>query len=275
MKKLVALLLIVSLMMLAGCGEKKQTEAPKAAEKKPEMLFYIGITMVKPITALADKFMVENNCDIKIIQGGSQDLYDSIKSSGKGDLYLPGSLSYRKNFLSEGLLLDAKFVGYNKAALMVAKGNPKNIPADLNVLSDKKYKVVLCNPDSGSIGNETKKILEKFGNFEAAMANAAFLTTDSRNLTNSIKDGTADVCLNWYATTLWDGNKEATDAIVLDEKYAEKKKLVLNLLKSSKHPELTKKFMEYAASQEGRQIFYKFGFLDDEDLKNFDSIKFE
>ena len=65
------------------------------AESKNELLFYVGITMVKPVNELAKNFEKANNCTIKILQGGSQDLYDSAKSSQVGDLYLPGSVSYR------------------------------------------------------------------------------------------------------------------------------------------------------------------------------------
>ncbi len=245
------------------------------AEEKKELLFYIGITMVKPMNELAQNFKKKHNCEIKILQGGSQDLYESLKNSKKGDLYLAGSLSYRKKYLPEGLLLDAVFVGYNKVSLVVPKGNPKQIPADLNVLNDKKYRVVLGNVESGSVGDETKKVLTKFGNYEEAILNAVKLVPDSRNLTKAIKDDEADVGLNWYATTFWDDNKQYVDPLVIDEKYAEKAVLVLNLLKSSKYQELTKEFMKYATSQEGRAIFHKYGFLDDNDLKNFDNIRFE
>jgi ABC-type molybdate transport system substrate-binding protein len=79
------------------------------ADTKNELLFYVGITMVKPVNELAKNFEKANNCTIKILQGGSQDLYDSIKSSQVGDLYLPGSVSYRDKFLKDGLLLDGKF----------------------------------------------------------------------------------------------------------------------------------------------------------------------
>lgn len=245
------------------------------AEEKKELLFYIGITMVKPINELAQNFKKKHNCEIKILQGGSHDLYESLKSSKKGDLYLAGSLYHRKKYLSEGLLLDAVFVGYNKVSLVVPKGNPKQIPADLSVLSDKKYRVVLGSTESGSIGDETKKVLTKFGNYEEAILNAVKLVPDSRNLTKAIKDGEADVGLNWYATTFWDDNKQYIEPLVIDEKYVEKEILVLNLLKTSKHQELTREFMKYATSEEGRAIFHKYGFLDDNDLKNFDSIKFE
>lgn len=101
-----------------------------AKEKKDELLFYVGITMIKPMSKLAKEFEKENNCKIKIMQGGSQDLYNSIKTSNLGDLYLPGSISYREKHLKDGLLLDAQFVGYNKLAMVVKKGNPLNIKAD-------------------------------------------------------------------------------------------------------------------------------------------------
>jgi len=244
------------------------------AEEKKELLFYIGITMVKPMNELAQNFKKKCQCDIKILQGGSQDLYESVKSSKKGDLYLAGSLSYRQKYLSEGFLLDGAFVGYNKVALVVAKGNPKQIPADLSVLSDKNYRVVLGNVESGSIGDETKKVLMKFGNYEEAILNTVYLVPDSRNLTKAIKDGEADVGLNWFATTFWVDNNKFVEPLVINEKYAEKEILVLNLLKTSKYPELTKEFIKYATSQEGRAIFHKYGFLDDNDLKNFDNIKF-
>ncbi len=244
------------------------------ANEKKELLFYIGITMIKPVNELAKEFEKEHNCTIKILQGGSQDLYESIISSKTGDLYLPGSVSYRNKHLEDGILLDGTFVGYNKVALVVKKGNPLGIKADLNELSNPKYRVVLGNEKSGSIGKKTKKVLDNFGNYEDAILNTVYLAPDSRNLTKAISSGEADLVLNWYATTFWDDNKSFVEPLVIDEKYAKKAKLVFNLLQTSKNKSLTKKFMDYAASTKGREIFYKYGFLDKNDLKNFDKVTF-
>lgn len=244
------------------------------ASEKKDLLFYIGITMIKPVNELARNFEKTHNCTIKILQGGSQDLYESIKSSQTGDLYLPGSVIYRKKNINDGLLLDGTFVGYNKIALVVKKGNPLGIKADLNELSDPKYRVVLGNEESGSIGKKTKKVLTNFGNYENAILNTIYLAPDSRNLTKAIASGEADLILNWYATTFWEENKEHVEPLVIDEKFAPKAKLVFNLLKTSNNKSLTKKFMEYAASQEGRAVFHKYGFLDTDDLKNFDKVTF-
>lgn len=267
MKKWILVILLVS-MLLTTSGCKKE-------EETPELLFYIGITMVKPVMELAEEFEAENNCKIKIIQGGSQDLYDSLSQSKIGDLYMPGSYSYRLNNLSDGYLTEAVLVGYNKAALMVAEGNPLNFTNDLNQLADSNNRVVICNPDSGSIGKETKKILEVFGNYEAVFDNAIFLTTDSRNLTDAIVDHDADICINWYATTVWDDNNDLVDAILIDDEYIEKKMLIMSLLEFSDYPKLTQEFMAYAASNHGKSVFKKYGFIDDSDLDMMDKVVFE
>jgi len=267
-------ILITFTMLLSGCGEKKEEKVSHSKEQ-PELLFYVGITMVKPMTELAKRFELKEGVKIKILQGGSEDLYQSAKNSKAGDLYMPGSLSYRTKYLSEGVLeKDAVLVGYNRAALMVAKGNPKGIGADLKVLLDERYKTVLCNPESGSIGNQTKKILTQEGIYNEAMAKAVYLTTDSRNLIKAIKDGDADVILNWRATAFWEGNKENVHVLELPESVAPKSILVLTLLKSSKYPEKVRAFMAFAKSQEGREVFHAFGFLNDDELARFDTLTF-
>ncbi|MBU0498733.1 MAG: substrate-binding domain-containing protein [Gammaproteobacteria bacterium] len=250
---------MVALLLTTGCGQ----ETPNTtAQSKPELLIYCGITMAHPITAIARIIEKEQNVTIKISQGGSEDLYQALKESRKGDLYLPGSASYRKQHLDEGLLGDFVHLGYNQAALLVPKGNPKGLKADLNNLTRKDLAVVACNPETGSIGRETKRILQKFGNYQAVMDNAVFLTTDSRNMNKALEDGDADIILNWRATAFFPENSGKFDALDLDPAVAEPKKLLLNLLTFSKHPAVARRFMEYAASPEGQAIFRQYGFID-------------
>ena len=59
--------------------------------------------MITPMTEIAEQFKKNNpGVEITIVQGGSQDLYNSLKMSKKGDLYLPGSVSYRTKNMEEG-----------------------------------------------------------------------------------------------------------------------------------------------------------------------------
>lgn len=228
--------------------------------------------MRHPISELAKEFEKRYNVKIHISQGGSRDLYEALKQSQKGDLYFPGSRSYRTNNLKEGLLLEGVLVGYNKAALMVAKGNPKQLTNNLDTLYEKGVKVVICNPNSGSIGKETKQVLDKKGIYEKVYDHSIYLTTDSRKLSEAIKKGHADIVLNWYAPAKWPNNKESVEVIEIGENYAQKKELILTLLSTSKEKELSRAFMKFASSKKGIEVFHKYGFLPDKEVENFENL---
>jgi len=230
---------------------------------KANLIFYCGITMVKPMQEISHIIEKRYNCNIKIIQGGSKGLYDSLKASRKGDIYLPGSDSYRKNNLKDGLLGEAKYIGYNQAAIFVKKGNPKHVKNLEDFLRKDLYSV-LCYHKSGSIGKMTKKIFYKYKGeefFEDVYDNAAEISTDSRNINATIRDE-ADIAINWKATAFFDENKKYIDIIKIPKKYAPKKKLVLNLLTFSKHKNIVRAFMEFASSKDGQKIMKKYGFAD-------------
>jgi molybdate transport system substrate-binding protein len=232
------------------------------AKEDKTLLFYCGITMVKPMQELAKNFGEKNNCKIRIVQGGSQDLYDSLKLSKQGDLYLPGSDSYLKKNEQDGFFKDRVYVGYNQVAIFVKKGNPKKVSSLDDFIND-KFSSVICNPDSGSIGRMSKKIFTKYKGedfFYEVFDIAAEVGTDSRSLNNSLKKPEIDMSLNWRATAFFDKNQEYFSVIEIDEKYSPKKKLMLTSLIFSKYPDLANKFLEYADSKEGQKVMKAYGF---------------
>ena len=149
-----------------------------------------------------------------------------------------------------------------KPQLWCRKATPKNITADLDNLTSKDYYVVIGNPKSGSIGQETKKILDAKGIFDAVINNSRKLTTDSKDLALVLKNQEADIVINWYAACTWPEYKDYMDALPIDEQYATKKKLTLGLLTYSKHSEIARKIMAFAASEQGKDLFNKFGLYD-------------
>ena len=254
----VAAMFVVAGLCACGCSRKEAAQN----EQKKELLVYCGITMFKPMSDIAKVIEQQEGCKIIITKGGSGNLLESIRINKVGDLYLPGADSYIKTCLAEGVVTETVHVGYNKAAMMVQKGNPKGIIADLDNLASKEYYVVIGNPQSGSIGRETTKILKQKGILAEVQRNARALTTDSKDLILVLKRKEADLVVNWYATSTWPENSPYVDVLPISEKYACKKRLVLGLLSTSKHPGIARKFMEYAASEEGRELFKKYGLYD-------------
>ena len=232
------------------------------AQTQPELLVYCGITMVRPMTEIAHNFEQKENVKITLSQGGSEDLYQSAKKSGLGDLFLPGEPTYRAKHLSEGLLGAVVTVGYNQMALMTRKGNPKQVKGDPKELLRADVTAIIGDAESGSVGQETKRILESLGIYQQVIDKAIYLSSDSRSLNGAMKKGEADVVMNWRATGFFPDNAQAVDVIDLDPAVAKPQALLLNLLTFSKNQELTRRFMNYAAAEEGQAIFRKHGFLD-------------
>lgn len=245
-----------------------------SASEKKELLFYIGSTMIQPIVQLSKEFEETHNCKIKIIQDASQNLYDTIKSTKKGDLYLAGDPSYRTDNLNDGILLDGSFVGYNRIVIVVKKGNPKNIKADLSELTNPRYKIAIGDDETSSIGKISKKVLMDYGNYKQVIYDCLFMSPDSRIINVDIKENEIDLSLNWYSTALKDNIKRYVEALKFDFENKYTKMLILNLLSTSKHPSLTKEFMKFASSKRGREVFKKYGFLNDKDIENFNKRSF-
>lgn len=241
--------------LIAACGNATE-------QQRPELLIYCGITMVRPMTEIARAFEQKENIKITMAQGGSEDLYQSAKKSGLGDLYLMGEPTYRTRHLSEGLLGDFVTVGYNQIAIVVRKGNPKHIKGDPRELLRDDVTMMIGSAESGSVGQETRRILESIGLYSQVVDKAVFLASDSRSLNNAMKKGEADVMMNWRATGFFPDNAEVMDVIDLDPALAKPQALMLILLNFSKNQALARRFMQYAASEEGQAIFRKHGFLD-------------
>lgn len=236
--------------------------APALAQQgKPELLVYCGITMVRPMAEIAQLFEKRENVKVIMAQGGSEDLYQSARKSG-GDVYLPGEPSYREKHLAEGLLGEYVVVGFNQMALMVQKGNPKQVKADPRELLRSDLVVILGNAESGSVGNESKHILDRLGIYPKVVKAAAFLAPDSRSLAKAMRQREADLTMNWRAAGFAPDNRATLDVIDLDPRIAQPQALQLTLLTHSKNPDLARRFIALASGQEGQAIFRKHGFWD-------------
>lgn len=258
------LLVITALLLgMAGIGTVEAADG-----KKPvELLIYCGITMIRPMSEIAHRFEKIENVKVAIAQGGSEDLYQSAKKSMLGDIYLPGEPAYRAKHLSEGLLGEYVTVGYNQLALLVRKGNPKKVRGDLRELLREDLLVIIGNAQSGSIGQATRTALEKLGIYQQVLEKAVFLAPDSRSLNLAMKQGEADLIVNWRATGYFSDNSAVLDVIDLPPKAAKPEALLLNLLTFSKQKPLVRRFMKYATSAEGQAIFRKYGFHDNTFLR--------
>lgn len=249
---------LLFLSLLLCCCDATKHPFKDSVQKK-EILIYCGATMLQPIMELSAIIEKEKNCVVKISFGGSSHLAKSIEVNKIGELFFPGSVSYIHELQEKGLISETVDVGYNKVALFVSKGNPKDVQADLMELMRPDLQVVIGANNAGAIGKATQICLTKKGIYENVSKKALFLTTDSKGLVQVLRKNKADVVLNWRAVGFVNENNQYIDEIRLPKEQALQQKLTLGLLSFSRNPELGKYFLMLAASNRGKEIFSRYG----------------
>jgi molybdate transport system substrate-binding protein len=246
------------MFFVTGCSDKGIIG--DEVKNKKELLIYCGITMVRPMSEIAKEFEKTYNCKVVLSQGGSEDLYQSIKRFKVGDMFLPGSPKYLEVHKKDGFFGRSELVGYNQAAIFVKEGNPLHIDNKLSNLLDSKLRAVICDPDTGSIGKNTKSILKKAGIFDKVYKKAVYIATDSRDINQYLISDKCDIAINWKATAFFEDTKDYVDAIDIEERYAQRNALMLTLLTFSKNSDLANKFIDFATSKKGKEYFKRYGF---------------
>ena len=104
------------------------------------------------------------------------------------------------------------------------------------------------------------EILKSVDLYDKVMANVLYLTTDSRDITRAVIDGSADIGLNWKAASIGKENSEYIDSLPLDDMTVFAEEIRLSLLEYSLFPEIAQLFIDYAVSDNGQEIFRAYGF---------------
>ncbi len=261
MKYAFLILPICLLLLMSGCEVEKYPLPENTG--RPDILIYCGMTMVQPVLELSALLEEQEQCRVKITYGGSGHLLRSVQVNEIGDIFFPGSVTYVNQLSRAGVVIDTRQVGHNEAVLFVAPGNPRHIAADVRSLLDKNLNVVIGSPEAGAVGHETRRLLLREGIYERVVENSLYMTTDSKGLAKAIRDGSADLVMNWRAAAFLPENQgkvELLSAVAATEDG--KRPLVMGLLKYSRNPLLARKMMHLAASATGRNIFRKYGLVD-------------
>ncbi len=239
MKSVSFFIYITILLLTAGCDMTRYPEPE--SEQRPELLVYCGMTMIRPVMEISALFEEQEDCRVKITYGGSGHIMQSVQVNQVGDLFFPGKESYVRELIGTGSIVATSVLGYNVAGLFVQPGNPYQIVSDMKALLDPALNVVIGGPDSGSIGGETKRILDGAGIYQDVVEHALYMTTDSKGLVQALKNREADLVINWRAVYFAPDNKESMDFIPLPPGLAIKQPLLMGLLKYSRDPDLAKR----------------------------------
>lgn len=222
-------------------------------DRQPKLLIYSGAG-IRPATAeLAETFGRRHGVQVECDYAGSEMLLSRIKLSRKGDLYMPGDLHYVAQAEDEGLVTESKTACYFVPVILVPKGNPRGL-ASLRDLADPQVALGLGDPNACAIGRKSSKLFANSGIDETKL-NVAVRTLTVNELGTLVKLGKLDAAIVWDAVA---ANFTAdTDVVPIPPEENFISTVPVGVLSFSEHPELARRFVEFATSEEGAAIFRK------------------
>jgi len=245
-------------VLLCGC-ESKKNEQPDSQAK--ELLLYCAAGIRPPADELIRTFQHEHSVKIVVDYAGSEVLLSKIKLTRRGDLYMPGDKYYVQQAAQEGMILSQQPVCYFVPTILVQKGNPKNIHG-LQDLLRPGLKLGLGDAKACAIGRTTQQILAKNNiAWEQIEKNLAFQSLTVNELGMQIQAQSLDAVIVWDAIARY--YSEYGDQIPIPAEKNVISTVDIGVLNFTKKRELAEKFVEFAASARGRDIFRKHNYTVD------------
>lgn len=260
LKKSIILCLVFAIIIMAGCTSndnhvKEKDKVDVKDDKAAELLVFSGAGLKKPMEDIKKAYESEHNVKIEYTYGGSSHLLSQIELSGKGDVFISGSMDAFDVADEKGLVNPCKEVAYHIPVIGVPKGNPADIKS-LEDLAKPGVKVILGDEEANAIGKAAQRIIKKTG-------------LDGINKNVVAKTGTVNELVTHLTTTDIDAaivtadsiaNNDEIEMIEIPEEVNSIEIIPVCTLKNSKNADLSADFAEFVASSKGQAIFEKYGF---------------
>ncbi len=254
--KFIILVLTILTLTLAGCVDNNKNQ-----NTEKSIHAYVGAGMQKPMDEIGKKF--EEKYGIKVVfdYAGSGYLYSKILATKSGDIFMPGAYYYMDLLEKKGYVLKYSNITKHIPVIVVKKGNPKNIKS-LEDLGNEGISLAFGDKNI-AIGRTTEKILEKLkkDNPEAVKRienNIKVRCATVNQVVLYVENGNVDSGICWKSNALQ--SKDKVDIVKIDPKYNVIKTIPVGILSFTKDKEDATMFYNFVLSDEGKNIFKKYGF---------------
>lgn len=261
--KILLIITLMVLMMFILCG---------LSYAKETIVVYTGAGISPPMDEIAKNFEKKYNCKVECSYKGSGCLLADITIGKRGDVYMPGELFFMKQAIDRGFIKKYRNAAYWTPVIITPRNNPKNI-RNLQDLTKPGVRVALGDDKAAAIGRYSKNMLENLGLFDKIKKNQVYTSLTVNELAVAVKLGHADASIVWAATAVLI-NKDCR-IILIPEAFKSSTPIPIGVLKFTKNPKLSEKFVEYVCSDEVKGIFEKHGYFTSQDNIEEDLKKLE
>lgn len=247
--------IIAASLLMAGCGGGvEKSSAPV------ELHVSAAASLTNAMNDLAALYAKENP-NVKIIFnfGSSGALQQAIENGGQTDLFFSAAQKQMNALEEKGELAEGtrKDLLRNEVVLIVPAADSKDITRFEDAATDKVEKIALGEPKGVPVGQYSEEIFGALKILDAVNAKAVY-GSDVRQVLAWTESGEVD-CGVVYATDAAVSDKVK---VVCAAPEGTHKPVVYPaaVIKSSKHLDAAKKFLDFTGSDAAKKIFADYGF---------------
>ncbi|MBN1160378.1 MAG: molybdate ABC transporter substrate-binding protein [Dehalococcoidales bacterium] len=226
---------------------------------------FVGSASKPAMEEAAAAFEKETGIKVYLNFGGSGAMLSQMELSQSGDLYIPGSQDYIAKAERKGIIdIDSVVkIAYLIPVISVQLGNPKNIRT-LADLARPGLEIGIGNPQSVCLGLYAIEIFEYNGLLEDISKNIAVNAESCSKTAVLISLQSVDAVIGWDVFHYWDPDN--IDTVYIDPAQLPRLAYVPGAItKYAADRENASRFLDFLVSEEGRQIFQKWGYITTDD----------
>lgn len=220
-----------------------------------ELFVYSGAGLKKPMEEIAALYKDQHEIDIVFNYAGSGQLLTQLETTKKGDLFLVGADIAYNAAKNRGLVEKPYSISHHTPAIVVLKGNPKNIQT-LEDLGKEDIKVIFGDAKASAIGKTTQDILHK-NRLEKINENVISTANTVNEMVIQLTLGNADAMIATIDSVF---NNDKVEIIEIEPLKNIDQIVTGGVVSSSQQLEEAQKLMDFIASEQGKKIFAKYGF---------------
>lgn len=233
--------------------------ATPVVSRTPLMVF-AGAASKPALEQCARLYQQRTGQKIEITFAGSGTVLAQVVQEHIGDLYIPGSNDYMDKAEKKGAVIPRtrKVIAYLVPAILVPKGNPKNIRG-LADLARPGLRVVIGQKGAVCLGDAAEDILKKAGLADKVRPRIVSYAMSCEDVQNALLMGEADVIIGWDCMARQHRTK--IDLIPIPKQYlASIYNIPGAVITWSKNKPAAQAFLNWLTGPSGRWIFKSHGY---------------
>jgi|GEM_PF-1429627 len=220
-----------------------------------KLTVFAGLGLKLPMEEIRERFSAREKVMVHMIYGGSSTLLATIRTSGSGDVFVPGSLET----MDQAAELVARQVPVALHVPVVAV-HPR-AASRIHVFEDLARPGVvigLANGGLAALGVTSEEIIRRSGRADMILANVRVKAPTVEILLDLVTRGELDAAILWSDMLRWPGAGHLK-AVAIPGEINQVERIHAAVLTGSRNRQLAGRFVDFMAG-EGAEIFVRHGF---------------